>query len=302
MFNYKFYNMEITSDFIEMTTSSQGSVVNGWKLLKKYKKKSTGNYYAEIECTNCKERKVIQWHHFAHGNLRGCIKCGNCLESVNERVGKIYGTIKVIALDHIERPTLKNGDQAMWVYYLTECTVCGRQSVRLYNINQWNATKKCKYCDSKSTITDDPALNSLWRTYTDGAKARNIEWNLSSDDFIELTSQNCYYCNKEPERRSKRLGKKYENQVFDTPVNGIDRLDSNNGYYKENCVPCCTKCNFMKGPMSTYDFIHHVLKIATNIEQGSQTISKESTSQANGDGNGNLLIDKNQDEDIVESA
>ena len=38
---------------------------------------------------------------------------------------------------------------------------------------------------------------------------------------------------------------------------------------------------------------------ASNIDEGSTTISKESTSQANGDGSGKPLTDKAEGEDIV---
>ena len=43
--------------------------------------------------------------------------------------------------------------------------------------------------------------------------------------------------------------------------NGIDRLNPENGYSIENCVPCCSTCNYMKHTQQTSDFLEHVKKI-----------------------------------------
>ena len=53
--------------------------------------------------------------------------------------------------------------------------------------------------------------------------------------------------------------------------------------------------------LSVSDFAEQVVKIYNHMMKSSTTISKESTSQANGDGNGGHL-DKSQDEDIVSTS
>ena len=68
-----------------------------------------------------------------------------------------------------------------------------------------------------------------------------------------------------------------------------DRVDTTKGYFKENCVPCCKMCNIMKNKFSKEDFINKVKSIYNNYIKSSTTISKESTLQANGNGNGELL-------------
>ena len=35
---------------------------------------------------------------------------------------------------------------------------------------------------------------------------------------------------------------------------GIDRIDPKIGYVPDNCVPCCPRCNFAKGPMTGVEF------------------------------------------------
>ena len=44
-------------------------------------------------------------------------------------------------------------------------------------------------------------------------------------------------------------------------ANGIDRIDSTQGYELINSVPCCTICNRMKLDHSKMDFLTHIQKI-----------------------------------------
>ena len=76
-----------------------------------------------------------------------------------------------------------------------------------------------------------------------------------------------------------------ENAIIVEAVNGIDRIDSNIGYIKENCVSCCWTCNKMKNNFSQKEFLEKINKIYCNFKS-STTIPQGSTSQANGDGNG----------------
>lgn len=264
-----FYYQNI-SDFQEMPISSQDSIDNDWELLKKLKKDRS--YYALLKCKYCGTLRIGRWHSIIHSKkLRTCTTCNtNC--SAQKRVGKTYGSIKVLKLDHIDRVTVDDST-TLRVYYLTKCLKCGKQSIRLYNWNQWHNSEKCKYC-SESSITDNPAYNSLWRTYQQGARERNISWELSVDQFLQLVTQNCYYCGETPKYRSKRYG---TNLMHTTPVNGIDRLDPSKTYTIDNCVTCCSYCNYMKQAHNKESFLKHIEKIHLyQLNKGSETIEKTS--------------------------
>ena len=43
--------------------------------------------------------------------------------------------------------------------------------------------------------------------------------------------------------------------------NGIDRINSSNGYTLENVVPCCSYCNRMKMDLGYNEFLHLIEKI-----------------------------------------
>jgi len=102
--------------------------------------------------------------------------------------------------------------------------------------------------------------NALYSTYKSHAKLRGLEFFLSKEEFLNITSKNCYYCNTIPK------SKNYVNSRTNGPYiyNGIDRMDNNIGYLIENCVPCCKTCNFAKKKVHTYDFINWAKSIAKN--------------------------------------
>lgn len=67
---------------------------------------------------------------------------------------------------------------------------------------------------------------------------------LSKEQYYEIISKECFYCNNPLDRT--------------TGGYFLDRLDSALGYTKENCVSCCTTCNFMKGVMSLDNFYKQI--------------------------------------------
>lgn len=146
--------------------------------------------------------------------------------------------------------------------------------------------------------------NFLFRSSKANASRRGHKFLLSFEEFNNIISQSCYYCGSEPKEASGELLKKRGDTHQPTiRYNGIDRLDPTKDYTLDNCVPCCSVCNYMKHTQQKDDFLKQVERIYNfSINKGSTTISKESTSQANGDGNGELLTGNAEDEDIVSTS
>lgn len=71
---------------------------------------------------------------------------------------------------------------------------------------------------------------------------------ISLDQYKHIINQECYYCGKKNDQCTSR------NDLF-FYHNGVDRLNSNIGYVKNNVVSCCTKCNMAKGVLSPEEFI-----------------------------------------------
>lgn len=160
----------------------------------------------------------------------------------------------------------ETGDKGHSSFWKCKCD-CG--NVRKIRGRQLTTGKssQCMSCANKlpKNIKHLPkgeaAFNSLYSNYKNSAKQRDLIFNLTKDDFRKLTKQNCYYCNKKPSQICQR------NFYGFYLYNGIDRLNPNKGYIKENCVSCCTLCNFLKRKMSFEDFYLHIKTIFINLSR-----------------------------------
>lgn len=83
-------------------------------------------------------------------------------------------------------------------------------------------------------------------------------WSLTLEQFKALVTGDCHYCGAPPSRPTFVGGELRT---------GIDRLDSSKGYEAENCVPCCTACNLMKGIQSYDEFLMRVALISERFSQ-----------------------------------
>ena len=90
---------------------------------------------------------------------------------------------------------------------------------------------------------------------------RNIDWSLTFDEWKEHSTSNCYYCGDVPVLKE---GKSHLNKGERVPLNGIDRINNDEGYHNDNCRPCCSVCNYMKRQTNEQDFIEQVEKIWRN--------------------------------------
>jgi len=97
----------------------------------------------------------------------------------------------------------------------------------------------------------------LFHIYKQGAKRRGYAWDLGFDEFIDLTKQDCFYCEKPPTDSYSYLIEGYSRSV-----NGVDRIINKEGYYAGNVVACCKVCNKMKMDMSMKDFLNKCKEIA----------------------------------------
>ena len=89
-----------------------------------------------------------------------------------------------------------------------------------------------------------PSLFSRTRI---NAKKRNLRFDISLDEFVTITNLPCSYCG-------------------DTEIrHGIDRVDNDEGYIKDNSVSCCKPCNYMKNKSSLQEFKDHIEKVYKKI-------------------------------------
>lgn len=129
---------------------------------------------------------------------------------------------------------------------------CGKISFHEGHRVRRNIIKSCG-CGRKTKDVDFSAQKSVYNMYKYNAKKRGYQFCLTLEEFIELISTNCFYCGQKPSNTIRGN--------FSTYSNGIDRLDNNKGYYVDNCVAACTKCNHAKGTSSAQDFFDWIESI-----------------------------------------
>lgn len=82
---------------------------------------------------------------------------------------------------------------------------------------------------------------------------RKIYFEIDLNYGAELCEQSCYYCGIE---------------VNDQTINGIDRIINSVGYIRENCVPCCTECNYIKGSAKVSTFYKRIKHLYKSLKIG----------------------------------
>lgn len=160
-----------------------------------------------------------------------------------------------------ETRIISNRKRVFW-----KCTCsCGKEVWVHSNSLLSGHTKSCGcLCGKNVRLPEGEAhKNSIYLQAKLGAQARGIKWNLTKEQYFEVASQNCYYCGIEPIVKAPSKGKSLNGLV---KSNGIDRLDSNKGYVKDNCVPCCWIHNRMKGVLSLEAFIRECKQIAKRFD------------------------------------
>jgi len=96
----------------------------------------------------------------------------------------------------------------------------------------------------------ESSFNQLYAVYKFHADRRKLPFELTKAQFKNLTDGNCHFCGIPP-YQEYRPGHKSGSYIY----NGVDRLENQLGYTKDNSVSCCGVCNDMKRTRSVAEFI-----------------------------------------------
>lgn len=146
---------------------------------------------------------------------------------------------------------------------------CGNEQIATGTKLRNGKTYQCRNCGYRSRKQSQTRISGIERHFNlhiiNRSKKRNIEVELTIDDYETIISQNCHYCNIEPQFKQIRKNIITEDDYI--YANGIDRIDSSKGYNIDNCVPCCKICNTMKHTLNYNEFIEHINKIKNNVDK-----------------------------------
>jgi hypothetical protein len=113
----------------------------------------------------------------------------------------------------------------------------------------------------------EAAFRFLLREYRRQAATRGLDFLISKDQFMALTKAQCFYCGREPASVIRRP----ELNGFYT-YNGVDRVDSSQGYSTVNTVTCCNVCNRAKFTMTQKEFIDWLHQASDHLRTLQTTI------------------------------
>lgn len=93
---------------------------------------------------------------------------------------------------------------------------------------------------------------------------------ISFNEFLVLSQQNCYYCdsipnNKQNSANHDKKSSKFAKDNGEFIYNGLDRLDNSKSHTIDNLVPCCKWCNYSKRERSVDDFKFWIIKLYENF-------------------------------------
>lgn len=98
--------------------------------------------------------------------------------------------------------------------------------------------------------------------YKRNAKNRGSKYNLTEEQFKEITQRDCFYCGAKPNNISKNG---YQNG--DYIYNGLDRVDNTKGYTIDNVVSCCKICNIAKSNLTLQEYQDWIKKSYNRLRE-----------------------------------
>lgn len=189
--------------------------------------------------------------------------------------GKKFGKLTVLAISD-ERG---KRNQVKWI---CKCD-CGKKHVVTGESLRNGKSKSCG-CLKKNAYNKikDREL-ALWKfLYSSTIKKRNKEKGFTQTDitierFIEISKQKCFYCGQEPQNIVKDISRSRKKILVSSTTikfNGLDRINSKEGYFNNNVITCCEKCNRAKNTMTQKEFKEWIVKVYNNYCQNGNRKSK----------------------------
>jgi len=180
---------------------------------------------------------------------------------VIESIGQRYGKLTILE----DRGFRVLGDKRRMTQVLCRCD-CGTEKVVLLNDLRSGKTTTCGFNHQHFQDRSTPAFNFMYdHAYRSRAIKRGLAFDLTKDQFRQITQMECHYCGAPPSQsnvRRVRTGRSTSIYVS----NGIDRMDNSNGYTQDNCVPCCSTCNHAKHTMGYEQFLSWVARAFNHIK------------------------------------
>jgi hypothetical protein len=190
-------------------------------------------------CTNC-TRAPQPLSQFLTKSGKPCKTCLKCREKGKKNDNRVERK------EYHDVLKTEMRDNGYWVDYGKKMR-SGEVPEKEHDMDQ-----KCKWSRNEKALerlAQWKKLNVHDRisNYKRNAVSKGREWNLTDEEAGTMMTSPCIYCTHiDLEKR----------------LNGIDRMNPDGHYTKENTAPCCWTCNYLKGVMDPLTFIEQCRKIS----------------------------------------
>jgi 5-methylcytosine-specific restriction endonuclease McrA len=110
---------------------------------------------------------------------------------------------------------------------------------------------------------EDAATSRVFSHYMAKCRAKSVSFQLTAQQFRDLTTSPCHYCGEVYTRAVVYKQKSGVKTSVSLPLNGVDRKDSSKGYELENAVSCCPRCNRAKNDTPYNQFLQMCRDVAS---------------------------------------
>lgn len=219
----------------EKTTDMIGKKFGKLVVIEVSGKNKQGRLLCLCKC-DCGREKIVALSDLRRGHIKSC----GCLHTILEKTGTRYGHLVII-----KRAPKRRGRQ---IYWWCKCDCGNKVAVPGYVLRE-GITKSCG-C-SKRLPKGERGFIRIFRQIKRQAKKKNRECCLSKKEAKELIDGHCFYCGALPSNTSRNPHNPDEYYIY----NGIDRVDSSEGYTSKNTVLCCIDCNMAKSAKTIPEFL-----------------------------------------------
>ena len=178
-------------------------------------------------------------------------------------IGKKFGRLTVIKREY-------PNDKWRHTRWLCKCE-CGMEKIILGDDLKSGKTRSCGCLYKEAMIKNNRKrrlnygtanMRQIITSYKRHAKRRGLEYNLTEEQFSEITKKDCHYCGAKPNNIKNNCH--YNGKYI---YNGLDRIDNKKGYMIDNVVPCCKRCNTAKNNSTLQEFRDWIKRLILNYKE-----------------------------------